>query len=111
LPFATNKLQLPYRLKRPFLILLAFLLSSLISFSQPFIVKGRVTDSENGDPIPFANVLVKGTTIGTVCDFDGYYTLKLPKKVDSLSSIYIGYQMRTKKIQGIPTQTQNFQLK
>lgn len=81
------------------------------SFSQPFTVRGRVTDAENGDPIPFANIIVKGTTIGTVCDFDGYYSLKVPRKVDSLSSIYIGYQMRSKKFQNEATQTVNFQLK
>lgn len=74
-------------------------------------MKGRVTDAENGDPIPFANVLVKGTTIGTVCDFDGYYSLKIPRKADSLSAIYIGYNMRTKKLQDSPSQTLNFQLK
>lgn len=80
------------------------------ALAQPFIIKGKVTDSENGDPIPFANVVVKGTTIGTVCDFDGNYTLRLPKMVDSVSAIYIGYKMRTKKIQKVAAQTLNFQL-
>ena len=56
------------------------------ALAQPFIIKGKITDSENGDPIPFANVVVKGTTIGTVCDFDGNYTLRLPKMVDSVSA-------------------------
>lgn len=109
--FHIYKLQLPNRLKRLLFVLLALNLYSVFSFAQPYLLKGRVTDSENGDPIPFANVLVKGTTIGTVCDFDGYYTLKIPKQADSLSAIYIGYQMRTKKITGAATQTQNFQLK
>jgi hypothetical protein len=97
---------------RHYLVLLTLFLFTQISFSQTtYLVKGRVTDSENGDPIPFANIIVKGTTIGTVCDFDGYFNLKIPKKVDSLSSIYIGYQMRTKKLLDVPTQTLNFQLK
>jgi len=91
------------------LILITFL--SYHAFSQPFTIKGRVTDAENSDPIPFANVIIKGTTIGTVCDFDGFYTLKIPKKVDSISSVYIGYQMRTKKLSGADNQTMNFQLK
>ena len=97
---------------RHFLCLLFSLIVLNVSLqAQSFVVKGRITDSENGDPIPFANVLVKGTTIGTVCDFDGYFTLKIPKPVDSLSAIYIGYQMRTKKLQGAVAQTLNFQLK
>ncbi len=96
---------------RIILTLLSFFTIVISTFSQSFTLKGRVTDAENGDPIPFANVVVKGTTIGTVCDFDGFYSLKLSKKIDSLSSIYIGYQMRTKKVNGPENQTINFQLK
>jgi len=95
---------------RIFFSVIFVILFSYISYSQSVTISGRVTDSENGDPIPFANVIVKGTTIGTVCDFDGFYKLKLPKKVDSLSSIYIGYQMRTKKLNEGATNL-NFQLK
>lgn len=91
--------------------LIFLILFSYSSYSQSFTVKGKITDSDNGDPIPFANVVVKGTTIGTVCDFDGNYILKIPHKVDSLSAIYIGYKMRTKKISGELVQTMNFQLK
>jgi hypothetical protein len=97
----------------PFYRLLIPLLLVLFAASvqaQSFIIKGRVTDAENGDPIPFANLVVKGTTIGTVCDFDGNYTLKSPKKIDSLSAIYIGYQMRTKKIPAGNPAVLNFQL-
>lgn len=66
--------------------------------AQNWLVKGKVTDAENGDPIPFANLMIKGTRIGTVCDFDGNYSLKITGPHDSLSAIYIGYRMRTKKI-------------
>ena len=95
---------------RQFLSLFLFLFSSSLGIAQSFTIRGRVTDSENSDPIPFANLVVKGTTIGTVCDFDGYYSLKVPHPVDSLSSIYIGYKMRTKKVNGSANQTINFQL-
>ncbi len=89
-----------------------FIFSSLyFSVAQSFVIKGRVTDAENNDPIPFANLIVKGSSIGTVCDFDGNFTLKLSRPVDSLSAIYIGYKMKTKKIQGAQNQTMNFQLK
>jgi hypothetical protein len=95
---------------RLFFLAILFLFVGFSSVAQSFIIKGRVTDSENNDPIPFANLIVKGTTIGTVCDFDGYFTLKVPKPIDSLSAIYIGYKMRTKKVQGAQNQTLNFQL-
>ncbi|MBC8173898.1 MAG: mucoidy inhibitor MuiA family protein, partial [Chitinophagales bacterium] len=42
-----------------------------------FEVNGRVTD-ERGESLPGAAVIVKGTTIGTVTDLDGNYSLKLP---------------------------------
>jgi len=76
---------------------------------QTKLLKGKVTDAENGDPIPFANILVKGTRIGTVCDFDGNYAISLNGAQDSLSAIYIGYKMRTKKIPA-KGQPLNFQL-
>lgn len=91
--------------------ILALILFWNESTGQSVLVKGKVTDAENGDPIPFANIVVKGTSIGTVCDFDGNYSLKLPHRVDSLSAIYIGYAMRTKKLEDGNPVILNFQLK
>lgn len=95
-------------------ILFAFLAAALPVFSPlsgQILVKGKVTDSENGDPIPFANIMVMGTGTGTVCDFDGNYTLKIPGKADSLTAVYIGYQRRNKKLGTEPVQVINFQLR
>lgn len=39
------------------------------------MIKGRVFDSKNNEPIPFANLIVFGTTIGTTSDFDGNFIL------------------------------------
>ena len=36
-------------------------------------VKGRVYDKQNNEPIPFANIIIFGTTIGTTSDYDGNY--------------------------------------
>lgn len=38
-------------------------------------ISGKITD-ENGEPLPFANITIKGTTIGAVSDFDGNYNIK-----------------------------------
>ncbi len=38
-------------------------------------VTGRLTDAANGEPLPFANVAIKGTSLGTVTGDDGYYRL------------------------------------
>ncbi|MEX0316039.1 MAG: TonB-dependent receptor [Allomuricauda sp.] len=56
------------------LLLLVFVLGlSAFGFAQDATLKGRVT--ENGQPLPFANVLLKGTQMGTASDADGYFTL------------------------------------
>lgn len=90
----------------PFLV---FLWLPSVSFSQT-IVKGKVTDAGSGDPIPFANIIFKGTTIGTTTDFDGNYTVRASVPVDSIVASYLGYQTRTKSVEQGKTQQINFQL-
>lgn len=53
-------------------------------------VSGRIVD-ESGEPIPGATILVKGTTIGTISDMDGNYSLTLPNGASRLSVAFIGY--------------------
>lgn len=80
-------------------------------FAQHVQIKGRVTDADTGDGIPFANVYFKGTSIGTTTDFDGYYSLSSATPTDSLVASYIGYVKRVKFIdKKQPTQTIDFQL-
>lgn len=57
------------------------------------IVSGVVYD--NSGPLPGANVLVKGTTIGTQTDFDGRYSLTLPMGATELVVSYIGFETQT----------------
>ena len=81
----------------------------LAAFAQT-VVKGKVTDATSGDPIPFVNIIFKGTTSGTTTDFEGNYTAKTTSPVDSLVVSYMGYTTRTKKVQRGVTQVLNFQL-
>ena len=53
------------------LITIIALFSVSISFGQGRVVTGTVTETDTGDPIPGVNVVVKGTTNGTVTDIDG----------------------------------------
>ncbi len=53
------------------------------------VISGTVTD-ENG-PLPYANVIVKGTTIGTTTDLDGKYELKVPEGATTVVISYTGY--------------------
>jgi hypothetical protein len=95
--------------KYPILVLLLSFALPLASDAQT-IVKGKVSDANSGDPIPFANVIFKGTTIGTTTDFDGNFSIKTADPVDSVVVSYLGYNTRTKKIESNKVQTLNFQL-
>jgi hypothetical protein len=74
--------------------------SSVESTAQQdsIVIRGTATflhEEGNGEPIPFATVLVKGTEIGTTTDFDGNYSLDISEVPDSLNTItlvfnYIG---------------------
>ncbi len=79
-------------------------------YSQ-IIIKGKVTDASNAEPIPFATVLVKGTEAGVNTDFNGDFELKLKKHYDSLTVQYVGYKPKSKSIQpDVTNQVINFQL-
>lgn len=63
--------------------------ASPVAAQQGRTVKGVISDT-SGEPIIGANVTVKGTTIGTVTNFDGEYSLEVPANT-ILSVSYIGY--------------------
>jgi hypothetical protein len=54
-------------------------------------IHGKVMSAENGEPLPGVNILVKGSTVGTVTDMEGNYTLALPHNASTLIFSYIGY--------------------
>ncbi|NME71684.1 SusC/RagA family TonB-linked outer membrane protein [Flammeovirga aprica] len=68
-------------------IILTF--TSLTIFAQERVVKGNVTSDY--EPLIGANVLIKGTSVGTLTDFDGNFTLTVPNDETTLVFSYIGY--------------------
>lgn len=62
-------------------------------------VSGRVMDSEGG-ALPGANITVTGTTIGTVADFDGNYSITIPNSASQLTYAFIGFESQTLPISG-----------
>ncbi len=54
-------------------------------------ISGAVSDSETGDALPGANVVVEGTTLGTATDQNGRYTLSVPSGTHSFTASFIGY--------------------
>ena len=76
------------------LLLLALFITSLTIAQQKGSIVGKITDKElNNDPLPFANVLIKGTTKGTTTDFDGLFKFEdIEPGTYTLSISFIGYQ-------------------
>jgi len=64
-------------------------------YGQQTVVTGEVTDS-SGEPLPGVTVVVKGTTIGITTNFDGIYSLNIPKGAEVLSFSFVG--MKTQDI-------------
>ncbi len=60
-------------------------------FSQNVTVKGKVTDAGSGEELPGVNVIVKGTTNGTITSADGTYSLQVPSG-SVLQFSFIGFK-------------------
>jgi TonB-linked SusC/RagA family outer membrane protein len=58
--------------------------------TEDVIIRGKVTSS-NGEPLPGATVVVKGTSNGTVTDMEGSYTLRLPEASGALVISFVGF--------------------
>lgn len=58
--------------------------------AQNRTVVGTVTSADDGQPVIGASIVVKGTTIGTVTDMDGKFTLEVPENGKILSISYVG---------------------
>lgn len=61
------------------------------AFGQQGTVRGKIMDGEFNDVLPFANVSVSGTTIGTTTDFEGDYVLDLNEGTYTLLFSFVGY--------------------
>jgi hypothetical protein len=80
-------------MKRLSTTLIFFLLSTLAIFSQNAIIKGKVFNPINNEPVPFANVIIQGTTNGTSTDLDGNYEISgLEPKLYNLEATSLGFR-------------------
>ncbi len=73
------------------LIMMIALFSVSVSFGQGRVVTGKVTEADTGDPIPGANVVVKGTSSGSVTDIDGNYSVNISEDGAVLVFSFVGF--------------------
>ena len=81
--------------------LLIFSITTSIAFSQNTLNGTVVDDSDL--PIPGVNLLIKGTTQGTVTNFDGIYTLENLNQGDVIVFSYVGFETQEITYQGQDT--------
>lgn len=78
---------------RKILLLGLLMVFSVHTFAQTQTVTGSVKDAANGDPLPGATVVVKGTTTGTVTDIDGNFSLGV-EPGSTIAISFVGYETR-----------------
>ena len=62
---------------KTFLKLFFFLFTVLALAQESGSIVGKLTDTDyNNEPLPFANIFIKGTTIGVTSDMDGLYAIE-----------------------------------
>jgi len=75
------------------LLLTCVLLCGLhVVFAQSRSITGTVTDADDGSTLPGVSVVVKGTSIGTVTDIDGKFTLNVTKDAKTLRFTFVGFE-------------------
>ncbi len=81
-----------YKHSYPSKLLFLLLLFFSFSYSQTGIISGIVNDKDFQEPLPFANVMIEGTTEGITTDFDGIYRLEVAPGTYTLIFSFVGYE-------------------
>jgi hypothetical protein len=77
---------------RIYSLTLIVLLFSISLFAQKTIVRGNVYDKANGQPIPYANIILRGTAIGATTDGNGFFQIpNAPVGSQTLFVSFIGF--------------------
>ena len=74
------------------IVWLLLMLATAVSFAQNTI-KGFVYNNDSGEPVPFANVVLKGTNYGVATDINGFFSInKIPDGKYTLMLRYVGFE-------------------
>jgi len=81
-------------MRQKFTLTILLFFTFIIGFAQNGSIVGKVQDKEvNNEPLPFANITIKGTTKGTTSDFDGLYQLNdVAPGTYTLIFSFVGYK-------------------
>jgi len=96
--------------RKKVILVLALLITLLNSFSQVTRIKGIVKDAQTGEPISYASVFVKGTSIVVFTNDSGAYLLETRQRIDSITVAFLGYKTQSEQVEKNVTQIINFNL-
>jgi hypothetical protein len=94
------------------ILVFVFLISLVgeLASAQKITLTGKITDGNTKEPITYATIAVRGTSVGTHSDFDGNFRLNLIRIKDSVIISCIGYLPKSVFITNAPAQALNVQL-
>ncbi len=75
-------------------------MGTLVANGQTRVITGTVTSAEDGQSIPGVSIIVPGTTLGTVTDMSGSYSLQVPESAQALSFSFVGMVRQEVPIEG-----------
>jgi hypothetical protein len=79
-------------MKKLTFLFLCLLIGIGLATAQTREITGSVISAEDDQPVIGASVIVKGTTTGTVTDYDGKFSLNVPTSAKTLVISYIGME-------------------
>lgn len=88
-----------------FLIIFSGFLSLLTADAQVSRIKGRVLNENNEEPVPYANILLKGTSMGVSADSIGHFRLNATGRPDTIIVSAMGYITQHVALSPLPDQT------
>lgn len=87
---------------RRMLLLAAAWLLTVCAYAQT-TVTGRILSGEDSSPLPGVNIIVKGTSTGTISDADGNFSLGVPASDATLVFSFVGYLSQEVELAGRST--------
>lgn len=99
---------LPYLNRRIVVLAMLVFVGQALHSQSLTIISGKVTDRSTKEPLPYVNIYFKGTSVGTITDQEGYYSLRTTQDYDSLVASFIGYKTQVRIFSQGKDQSLNF---
>lgn len=85
-------------MKKTIVFLTMFLIAAFQLVAQTKTISGTVTSAEDGSPLPGVNIVVVGTSMGTITDYQGHYSIAVPANAKTLEFKFVGMKSVTRDI-------------